>query len=99
MLPASNSHLNYSNFTNILFYDITPLIYMKYKTRKSKNVEEKTSVVGMVILDLAVWDFSNNEDIIRHNANEISKAILFSYQLANFGPHNFGIPDDEMGDE
>lgn len=95
MPPASNSHLKITNFTNILFYGITPLLYMKSK--KTKTIG--SVIMGTVILDLAIWDFTGDPDIIRHNANELSKAILFSYQLSNFGPQSFGIPDDESGDE
>lgn len=46
--------------------------------------------------ELVVWTFTDNEDVIRHNANELAKALQMSYQLSNFGPSAFGIEDEEL---
>jgi hypothetical protein len=51
--------------------------------------------VGTVLVELVLWDFSGNADIIRHNANELAKAIQMHYNLNNFGPSSFGIEDEE----
>lgn len=54
-----------------------------------------TLPVGRIIVELVLWDFSGNADIIRHNANELAKAIQMSYNLDNFGPSSFGMEDEE----
>lgn len=54
-----------------------------------------TLPVGRVIIELALWDFSGDADIIRHNANELAKALQMSYNLDNFGPSSFGMDDEE----
>lgn len=46
--------------------------------------------------ELVLWVFTDDVDVIRHNANELAKAIQISYQLSNFGPSAFGIDDEEM---
>ena len=51
--------------------------------------------VGEMIIDLAVWDFSQDEDFIRHTADQLAKAILVSYNMSNFGPSSFGLSDEE----
>lgn len=66
--------------------------------KKKQQVKNKVTYlpVGMVITQLVLWDFSGNEDIIRHNATELAKALQMSYNLDNFGPASFGIEDEEM---
>ena len=54
-----------------------------------------TLPVGRIIVELVLWDFSGNADIIRHNANELANAIQISYRLNNFGPSSFGMEDEE----
>lgn len=68
---------------------------MSIKKRKVKNVVP----IGVVVKDLIIWSFTDNEDVIRHNVEELSKAILYSFHLDNFGPTSFGIPDVDNGDE
>ena len=67
---------------------------------KKQQVRRKASnsvilPVGRVIMELALWDFSGDADIIRHNANELAKALQMSYNLDNFGPSSFGMEDEE----
>jgi hypothetical protein len=52
------------------------------KKKKQKTVG--TKLLGMPILDICVWDFSGDEDTIRHIADQINRAILLSYGLQNF---------------
>lgn len=52
--------------------------------------------VGRVITDLCLWDFSGNEDVIRHNANELARAIQLSFQLDNFGLESFGLTEEDL---
>jgi hypothetical protein len=49
--------------------------------------------VGELIRELVLWDFSGDEHIIRHNANELAKALQMSYNLNNFGPSSFGMEE------
>ena len=66
--------------------------------KKKQRLKNKETYLpfGIVITDLVLWDFSGNADVIRHNANELAKALQMSYDLNNFGPHCFGIEDGEM---
>jgi hypothetical protein len=50
---------------------------------------------GKMICELVLWDFSEDEDLIRHNAGELAKAILMSYNLDNFGPKAFGMEEED----
>lgn len=65
------------------------------KHKASKKIQSGSIPVGRVILELAIWDFSGDEELIRHNAGQLAKALLMSYQLSNFGPNSFGIEDEE----
>jgi hypothetical protein len=64
--------------------------------RKALKKQKKVMITpGRVILELALWDFSGDEVIIRHYANQLAQAILTSYNLDNFGPVSFGLKDEE----
>ena len=64
--------------------------------RKALKKQKKVMITpGRVILELALWDFTGDDAIIRHNANELARAILTSYNLDNFGPIGFGLKDEE----
>lgn len=67
------------------------------KQRLKRNAQKKLILPeGYVVTELVVWTFTDNEDVIRHNANELAKALQMSYQLSNFGPSAFGIEDEEL---
>lgn len=59
----------------------------------------KVLPVGVVITDLVLWTFTDNEEVIRHNVEELSKALLYSFHLDNFGPTSFGLNPSEESDE
>ena len=65
----------------------------KKKTKKPKV--KKYPPYGRVLLELAIWDFSQDERVIRHTANEIARAIQLSYSLSNFGTESFGLEGEE----
>ena len=70
------------------------------KKQKQKNTKViRTLPVGVVITDLVLWTFTDNEEVIRHNVEELSKALLYSFHLDNFGPTSFGLEPSEGGDE
>jgi hypothetical protein len=50
--------------------------------------------VGIVLRELVLWDFSEEDEIIRHNAEQLAKAILMSYHLDNFGASSFGLEEE-----
>ena len=76
--------------------DITPLVgRMKKQQLKRNAVKSVYLPIGMVIRELVLWDFSGDEHIIRHNANELAKAIQMSYNLDNFGAASFGFSEEE----
>jgi hypothetical protein len=68
---------------------------MKKQQLRHKASKPVILPVGRVIVELVLWDFSGDADIIRHNANELAKAIQMSYNLDNFGPSSFGMEDEE----
>lgn len=45
-------------------------------------------------MDLVIWSFTDDEDIIRHNADQLAKAIQLGYQLKNFGPSMFDLDEE-----
>jgi len=77
--------------------DITPLIGRMKKQQLRHNAQKQLILPeGVVVTELVLWVFTDDVDVIRHNANELAKAIQMSYQLSNFGPSAFGIDDEEM---
>jgi hypothetical protein len=68
----------------------------KQKTKRNALKKQKRLImpVGVMITELVLWDFSGNEELVRHNANELAKAIVMHYNLQNFGPANFGLSED-----
>ena len=77
----------------------TPLAgRMKKQTLRRKAAKKKfipKITPGRVVRELVLWEFSGNEDLIRHNAGELAKALLMSYNLDNFGPTSFGLEEEE----
>lgn len=66
------------------------------KKKKNKNTQIKyigTEIYGHVFLDLHLWEFSGNEDVIRHNAEELAKGLLLIYNMSNFGVESFGLSE------
>lgn len=68
---------------------------MKKQQLRRNAIKQVHLPVGVLIRDLVLWDFSQDEDIIRHNANELAKALQMSYNLENFGAASFGISEEE----
>jgi hypothetical protein len=66
---------------------------LRRKASKEKVVQKVTP--GRLVKELVLWDFSGNEELIRHNAGELAKALLMSYNLDNFGPSSFGLEEEE----
>jgi hypothetical protein len=69
---------------------------MKKKQPKTKTKNTAALPIGRVIIELALWDFTQDEVIIRHNANELARALYLSYNLENFGATSFGLSEDEI---
>ena len=82
----------------IVDWDITPLVgKMKKKQQKTKTKTSPALPIGRVITELALWDFTQDEAVICHNANELARALYLSYNLENFGTASFGLSEDEEG--
>jgi hypothetical protein len=65
------------------------------KKNKPKPVEVKKYLPhGKVLLELAVWNFTQDEVLIRHIANQLSEAIQMHFHLKNFGVEAFGLSDE-----
>ena len=73
----------------------TPLFSSMKKQQLRRNAKQRTIPVGEVLIDLAIWDFSEDEDLIRHTANELAKAINMHYNMNNFGPKSFGLSEED----
>jgi hypothetical protein len=65
------------------------------KQQLKRSAKQRTVPVGEVLIELVVWDFSQDEDVIRHTANELAKAINMHYNINNFGPSSFGLEDGD----
>lgn len=68
---------------------------MKKQQVKRTASKPKAIPVGRLIRELVLWDFTQNEDVIRHNANELARAIQLGYNLENFGASSFGLSEEE----
>jgi len=66
---------------------------MKKQKKKQKSVPMNIPT-GVVITDLIVWCFDDNEEVIRHTADQLARAIQMSFSLSNFGPIVFGYEDE-----
>jgi len=76
---------------------LTPLVGRMKKGQKKRKAASRGSIpVGVLITDLVLWEFSQDDDLIRHNANQLAQAISLAYNLSNFGPSSFGISDEDM---
>jgi hypothetical protein len=67
---------------------------MKKQKKKQKSAPINIPT-GVVITDLVVWCFDDTEEIIRHTADQLAKAIQMSFSLSNFGPTAFGYEEGE----
>jgi hypothetical protein len=66
------------------------------KTKASVQKPKQAAVpVGMLAKELVLWEFTYNEDIVRHYASELSRAIQLGYSLQNFGTSSFGLSEEE----
>lgn len=66
------------------------------RKKKTKKPKVKNYLpYGRVLLELVIWDFSQDERIIRHTADEIARAIQLSYNLSHFGAESFGLEGEE----
>lgn len=69
---------------------------MKKQRVKRNAVNKLILPVGTVMTDLVLWDFSQDEDVIRHNANQLAQAIQIGYNLRHFGAASFGISEEDL---
>jgi hypothetical protein len=73
----------------------TPLLGVMKKNKTTPIKVTKNLPHGRVLLELVVWNFTQDEILIRHTADELSKAIQMHFHLNNFGVEAFGLSDDE----
>jgi hypothetical protein len=76
----------------LLIGHITPLIG-NMKKKKTKPVK-KSIPVGRVLTELVIWDFSQDDVVIRHYAEQVARALELSYNLSNFGVKSFGLEEE-----
>lgn len=61
---------------------------------KKKKIKAKAIPVGRLLPELVIWSFNDDEEIVRHYAEQLAKAIQLSYNLSNFGLQSFGISEE-----
>jgi hypothetical protein len=54
-----------------------------------------TIVIGQPMLDLSIWVYDADPDIVDFHANEICRAFLLHFAVKNFGVKAFGYEDEE----
>jgi hypothetical protein len=65
------------------------------KKNKPKPAEVKKYIPhGQILLELVVWNFTKDEVLIRHTADELAKAIQMHFHLNNFGAKAFGLSEE-----
>jgi hypothetical protein len=65
--------------------------------KKKKVTAKKAPVivpVGVVLTELVIWEFSQDEAVICHLSEQLCRAMLLSYNLQNFGVASFGISEE-----
>jgi hypothetical protein len=60
-----------------------------------KKKKAKAVPIGRLIPELVIWSFHDDEEIVRHYADQLAKAIQLSYNLSNFGVKSFGMSEEE----
>jgi len=67
------------------------------KVTKPKPVGKmpRTKVIGQPMLDLSIWVYDADPDIVDFHANEICRAFLLHFGVKNFGVKAFGYEDEE----
>lgn len=68
---------------------------MKKQTLRHTASTPLIRTIGHVQTELAVWDFHDDEELTRHIATQLAKAIMMNYNMGNFGPESFGLEDGE----
>lgn len=66
---------------------------MKKKKQKNKKPSRSTPI-GRVIPELIIWSFTDDDEINRHYAEQLARAIQLSYNLSNFGLESFGYEEE-----
>jgi hypothetical protein len=66
---------------------------MKNKKNKTKKVAIAVPI-GVVLNELVIWEFSQDEAVICHLSEQLCRAMLLSYNLQNFGVASFGISEE-----
>jgi hypothetical protein len=60
-----------------------------------KKQKQKAVPIGRLLPELVIWSFNDDEEIVRHYADQLARAIQLSYNLSNFGLQSFGMSEEE----
>lgn len=60
-----------------------------------KKQKQKAVPIGRLVPELVIWSFNDDEEIVRHYADQLARAIQLSYNLSNFGLQSFGMSEEE----
>ena len=72
---------------------------MAKKLKKSAQIKNKlsgngTKVAGIVMLELSMWVFEADDDVLDFHANQICRAFMLNYGIQNFGVKAFGYEEE-----
>ena len=72
----------------------------KQQVRRKAQKKQKKLILpeARVITELSVWSFRESQEINRHIADELAKALQLNYHLNNFGPSVFGLEEEDPSD-
>jgi hypothetical protein len=66
------------------------------KAKKAAPVRlSRTKVLGQPMLNMSIWVFDADPDIIQFHADEICRAFLLHFGVQNFGVKSFGYEEEE----
>lgn len=60
-----------------------------------KKQKQKAVPIGRLLPELVIWSFNDDEEIVRHYAEQLARALHLSYNLSNFGVKSFGMSEEE----
>ena len=60
-----------------------------------KKKKTKAVPIGRLLPELVIWSFHDDDEIVRHYAEQLARALYLSYNLSNFGVQSFGMSEEE----
>jgi hypothetical protein len=64
------------------------------KKKASKLTGKGTQLYGAVMLELSMWVFEADDDVLEFHAEQIKRAFMLNYGIRNFGVKAFGFEEE-----